>query len=57
VVKINIVYRKQDGRLSKEELQKAVFERQFLYRLITERFYPTLHSITEKGANILYSKF
>ncbi|KAF6024345.1 AQR [Bugula neritina] len=42
--------KKQDGRLSKEELQKAVFERQFLYRLITERFYPTLHSITEKDS-------
>ena len=41
--------RKQDRKMAEADLAKAKFERSFFYKLLTERFFPTLSSVKEKG--------
>ena len=41
--------RKQDARLSEEDLERAKFERKFFYQFLKERFISVLNSVKEKG--------
>ena len=41
--------RKQDARLSEEDLERAKFERRFFYQFLKERFISVLNSVKEKG--------